>query len=66
MPNRNIVIAIFAVALAVAFAIVMFTTINQAPTTEGSVTSTESENRGNDTGIAPPVAPPDENFSPSP
>jgi hypothetical protein len=36
MPNRNIVIAIFVFTLAIAFAIVMFTTINQAPNRMGS------------------------------
>jgi len=64
MPNRNVIIAVVVVVLVIAFASFMFTTINQAPSVEGAVTSTESENRGNDSGIAAPAGPPDPNVSP--
>lgn len=56
MQKRHIAIVVAAVALAVVLASVAFMSLNQAPSDDGSVTSTESENRGNDTGVAAPTA----------
>lgn len=55
MQKRHLIIAVVIAAIVVVFAGVVFTSLNQAPSVDGSVTSTESENRGTDTGPASPA-----------
>ena len=59
MQNRQILIAVAVAAIVVIFAGVVATTLYQAPSDEGAETSTESENRGNDSGVAAPAGPTD-------
>ncbi|OAM77770.1 hypothetical protein [Devosia elaeis] len=59
MQKRHMLIAIVVALIVVIFAGMVFTGVNQAPSVDGSVTSTGSENRGSDTGVAAPAAPTD-------
>jgi len=64
MDKRHIVIGLVVAAFVAIFAVLIFVSVNQAPSVDGSVPSTESENRVNDSGIAAPAGPPDEAVSP--
>ena len=66
MRKRHMIIALAVAAIAAIFAVTTFMGVNEAPTADGSVNSTESENRGNDSGIAAPAGPANETVSPSP
>lgn len=56
MQKRHMIIAAVIALIVLVFAGMIFTGINQAPSVDGSATSTGSENRGDDTGVAAPAA----------
>jgi hypothetical protein len=66
MQKRHMIIALAVAALVVVFAASTFFGLNQAPSVDGSVTSTESESRGNDSGIAAPAGAPSDTVAPAP